>query len=243
MLQLRCKWPQSTTVLVFLIGFLYFQDTKAQGFWRNNDQELDVSESRDVENSSFNNSEAGEKVKLDVYYETNCPDSMDFITKQLWPTYEKMSDIMKINLIPFGKATEKLRGDGSRIFYCHHGPSECFGNTVQTCAIKLYPDTKTHLSFINCMESYFRPSRAGSMCARRSSVDYSEILDCVNGPDGNEYMHEMAVATRSLNPRLNFVPWIVVNDVFSDAVQRQALDDLPGVVCMFYKGQSSACQS
>lgn len=242
MSRLKCKCPQWTTLLVFLVGFLFLQDTRALRRDRN-DHQLPTTESIAIKTSSSGYSQAKEKVKLDVYYETNCPDSMDFITKQLSPTYEKMSDIMEVNLIPFGKAVEQVHRDGSRVFYCHHGPPECFGNTIQACAIKLHPDTKTHLSYINCMESYFTPSRAGTMCARRSSVDYSSILNCANGPDGNEYMHEMAAATRSLNPPLNFVPWIVVNDVFSDAVQRQALDDLAGVICTFYKGRTSACSS
>ncbi|KAG8198797.1 hypothetical protein JTE90_007101 [Oedothorax gibbosus] len=47
-----------------------------------------------------------EKVKLDVYYETNCPDSMRFITRQLYPVYLEMKDAIDIQLVPFGKASE-----------------------------------------------------------------------------------------------------------------------------------------
>ena len=44
------------------------------------------------------------KVKVDVYYETLCPDSKYFIRSQVTPTFKSIGDIMNLNLIPFGKA-------------------------------------------------------------------------------------------------------------------------------------------
>lgn len=44
------------------------------------------------------------KVRVDVYYETLCPDSIQFIRQKLFPTFGKVGDIMDINLVPYGKA-------------------------------------------------------------------------------------------------------------------------------------------
>ena len=44
------------------------------------------------------------KVKVDVYYETLCPDSIGFLIRQLIPSYDTMKEMMQLNLIPFGKA-------------------------------------------------------------------------------------------------------------------------------------------
>ena len=42
---------------------------------------------------------------MQVYYETLCPDSQKFIREQLFPTYEKLGQYMKIEFIPFGWAS------------------------------------------------------------------------------------------------------------------------------------------
>lgn len=43
-------------------------------------------------------------VKLVVYYESLCPDSFRFFKEQLWPTWQKLSGIINLSLIPFGNA-------------------------------------------------------------------------------------------------------------------------------------------
>ena len=45
-----------------------------------------------------------EIVNIQVYYESLCPDSINFITKQLHPTYQTLGKYMNIEFIPFGNA-------------------------------------------------------------------------------------------------------------------------------------------
>lgn len=40
-----------------------------------------------------------------VYYESLCPDSQAFITKQLYPSMKILKDHVDLHLIPFGKST------------------------------------------------------------------------------------------------------------------------------------------
>lgn len=42
---------------------------------------------------------------MQVYYETLCPDSQNFIRDQLFPTYEKLGQYLKIEFIPYGFAS------------------------------------------------------------------------------------------------------------------------------------------
>lgn len=44
------------------------------------------------------------KIKVDVYYEALCMDSIGFIRHQLYPTWQKRRDEMELNLVPYGKA-------------------------------------------------------------------------------------------------------------------------------------------
>ena len=42
---------------------------------------------------------------IQVYYESLCPDSVDFITKQLYPTYKKLGHHFEVEFKPFGFAS------------------------------------------------------------------------------------------------------------------------------------------
>lgn len=46
---------------------------------------------------------------MNVYYESLCPDSLQFLVNQLGPQYESLSSIMDVRLIPFGKARVILK--------------------------------------------------------------------------------------------------------------------------------------
>ncbi|KFM58934.1 Gamma-interferon-inducible lysosomal thiol reductase, partial [Stegodyphus mimosarum] len=192
--------------------------------------------------SDSRSSTSPEKVQLDIYYETDCPDSMRFVTRQLYPLYREMESILDIRLIPYGKAREYYNTETKKYdFMCHHGPSECYGNTVQSCVISLYPEKKDQMNFIDCMENYPRPSQSAAKCARRMSLDWNKIEKCASGDEGNRLLHENAQLTENLNPRLYFVPWIVVNKVYSDSNQRMSLRNLKSVVCNAYKGDHEKC--
>lgn len=185
---------------------------------------------------------SGRKIHLDVYYETNCPDSMRFITNQLYPAYRDLKDIVSIHLIPFGKARVSFDENSKKYdIQCHHGPRECYGNTVQGCAISLYPDTETHLNFINCMESYPRPSESGPKCARRLSLDWKSISKCSDGDTGKQILLKNGDLTKELQPRVTFVPWINIDKVHSDSIQRRALRDLKSVLCDAVEGRHPKC--
>ena len=44
-------------------------------------------------------------VKLSVYYESLCPDSIRFVTRQLYPNWKYFGkDVLQVDLHPFGKA-------------------------------------------------------------------------------------------------------------------------------------------
>lgn len=57
----------------------------------------------------------------------------------------------------------------------------------------------------------------GQLCASKYGLDWNTINTCATGPEGNQLMYEIAVATESLNPIHTYVPWIVVNDRHSEA--------------------------
>lgn len=44
-------------------------------------------------------------VKVSVYYESLCSDSIRFIVQQVYPTFEQLRKFISLDLVPFGKAT------------------------------------------------------------------------------------------------------------------------------------------
>ena len=56
-------------------------------------------------------------VQVQVYYETLCPYSIDFINQQLYPTYQNLGQYLDIEFIPYGNAQVilSIRGTTSTI--------------------------------------------------------------------------------------------------------------------------------
>ena len=96
-----------------------------------------------------------DKVHLDLYYESLCPDCSGFIQSQLKPTWERLhgSDIMSISLYPFGNAREHELTNGTYVYTCQHGEEECFGNFVEACILKMKQfDADQYMPMISCIE-------------------------------------------------------------------------------------------
>ncbi|KAM4095299.1 hypothetical protein ACJW30_08G019500 [Castanea mollissima] len=78
-----------------------------------------------------------QKVSVGLYYESLCPYSANFIINYLDKLFETdLISIVDLKLVPWGNA--KLRGNNT--FDCQHGPYECLLNTVEACAIDVWPD-------------------------------------------------------------------------------------------------------
>ena len=178
---------------------------------------------------------ADQKVNVSVYYEALCPDSISFVRGSMWRAYQDVPDILRLDLVPYGKASYERRADGSISFSCQHGPDECLGNMVQACALNLLQEEQ-RVEFVKCVMSRRRPQAAGPSCAASLGLVYDLIESCVNGREGQRYLLEMGQRTESLQPKATFVPWININGGHSDEKQAAALHNLTSVVCSAFTG-------
>lgn len=135
---------------------------------------------------------SGEPVVITVFYETLCPDSKNFVVKQLTNTYKKLPHLVDISYVPFGKAKTIVNKDGSLDFECQHGPIECEGNIVHACTVENIQDPTLRLNLISCMiTDNMLPKDAFHRCAREYSVDDTEsrkIISCSESPHGKELL-------------------------------------------------------
>ncbi|CAL1531012.1 unnamed protein product [Lymnaea stagnalis] len=177
-----------------------------------------------------------ELVNITLYYESLCPDCKNFITKMLYPSWQKVGSIMNLKLVPYGNAQEKQVGDHWE-FNCQHGKEECVGNIIETCAIVIVQKISVYFPFINCMESSAaRPEDSAKVCAKRFPVPLDQILKCSNSSMGNSLEHQMAVQTDALVPSHQYVPWVTLNGVHTEEIEKEAEADLVKLVCDTYKG-------
>ncbi|XP_068724249.1 gamma-interferon-inducible lysosomal thiol reductase-like [Montipora capricornis] len=184
------------------------------------------------------------KVQIALYYESYCGGCKDFIGDQLYPTFQKIGQIMDVTLVPYGNAEEYRRG-AEWTYTCQHGPQECVGNLIETCAISILKNESVYLPFIHCFEGNVGsedPLSVGQKCAQQQGIDFTAINKCQSGIEGNSLEHEMALKTNALEPRHYYVPWITLNGKHTENIQSEATFDLLGLVCDSYQGiKPSAC--
>lgn len=174
-------------------------------------------------------------VKIDVYYESLCPDCIGYIVDVLYPSSVLLGSIVDVTVIPYGNAQEKI--DGKKyLFTCQHGAQECLGNMIQACLLNL---TKTNaFNVIFCMESAEDVINATKACVEvyAPQLPFGKLWSCVNGDLGNQLMHQNALQTKALQPPHTSVPWITVNGIHTDELQQKAMSALLPLVCSLYQG-------
>ncbi|KAL2899290.1 Gamma-interferon-responsive lysosomal thiol protein [Bienertia sinuspersici] len=182
-------------------------------------------------------SNSAELVKLDLYYESLCPYSANFIINKLPIIFTNgIRDIVDLRLFPWGNA--KLASNDS--FTCQHGPDECLLNTVEACAIDALPALDRML-FIECVETlvYKGKYTQWETCFKKLSIDPEGFDDCYKGEEGKKLELKYAALTSALKPPHEYVPWVVVDG----KPLYENYEEFITYICKAYKGPlPSACK-
>ncbi len=54
--------------------------------------------------------ETSNKISIQIYYESLCPDSQNFVEEQLYPAYQALGNYLQIDFKPFGNAQVSFKG-------------------------------------------------------------------------------------------------------------------------------------
>ncbi|CAL5202588.1 unnamed protein product [Lathyrus oleraceus] len=181
--------------------------------------------------SFFSPPQSHNKVSLEVYYETLCPYCAGFIVNHLPEIFQHdLLSIVDLKLVPWGNANIK----GNKTFACQHGPYECLLNTVQACAIDIWPQPDTHFSFIYCIEDLVLQGRRREWrsCYTKLGLNSTLVDDCYRSDHGKELELKFANETNALQPPHEYVQWVVVDGkpLYEDD------DNFISYICKAYKG-------
>ncbi|KAI3866312.1 hypothetical protein MKW98_007967 [Papaver atlanticum] len=221
----------SIFVLTLVILFCSIQSSSAQI--------TVLSSPSGIKESEFAYSADADKVILALHYETLCPYCSNFMVNYLPQIFKNgLIDIIDLQLIPYGNA--KITSD--KVITCQHGPTECELNTVEACALQVWPAMDKHFNFINCVETFVYNGQQSQWKSCYSKLGYEEqpINECYNSGLGQQLELGYAKATGALNPPHKYVPWVTVNDVplYDDYRNFQTY------VCNAYQGtKPTACQA
>jgi interferon gamma-inducible protein 30 len=166
--------------------------------------------------------------KIDIYIASLCPYSRFFVEDSFkkFQAFEHHYELASVNFYTHGKATETTDGT----YQCQHGPNECKGNLIHTCA-KAKLDKETFHEFLICIFNdikYTNDNFTESLhyCVPGSKAD--EIESCSKSTEGNRLQHEVADKT----PDDFHVPWVIVNDQpHNQRVEDEIREDMLRYLC------------
>lgn len=177
-------------------------------------------------------------------------------------TMAEIGEIIDLEIVPWGNARM------GAAWQCQHGPSECAGNTIESCLMMVHPNMKDWWPFINKYEQQAHtcsrtavppgacPVALGQMIAKSLSLDWTAVQACYQSFDKNGmppssskgFVLTLAAAKRTgaLSPSHNAVPWATQG--FTPTAKHIADDDLKRLTCYVcdqYKGtpKPAACNS
>ncbi|XWS59994.1 hypothetical protein CRYUN_Cryun08bG0170000 [Craigia yunnanensis] len=222
-----CKlafWPVVMACLFFLFTF---------------SSHASVTNDAGVKVSTSNNS--SQNVNISIYYETLCLHCAKFIVNKLDDLFENgLISIINLRLVPWG---DSYINKSNNNIICKNGQDECQLNTIEACAIHVWPDVNKHYGLIYCIEFLAIEGRQKKWesCFDSLGLPEKHILDCYNSGKGRTLELAYANETAHLSPPHAYTPWVVVNhqSIGND------LENFAAYICKAYKGNPApkSCKS
>ncbi|XP_077292455.1 gamma-interferon-inducible lysosomal thiol reductase-like [Arctopsyche grandis] len=172
------------------------------------------------------------KLKFSFYITSQCRDTINFVTRQLHPTYQELKDYLDVEFVPWGKSR---RNNGS--ITCQFGPTDCVANKIQSCVLSILGnDQAKQVDYINCEMSNLSAVQQDYSCAISVGVGADIAKQCFDSTLGDQLQEQAEKKTGTIT--MVFVPTIVYNDVYSVQVQNAAFANFKQYACSLLKDES-----
>ncbi|XP_053604706.1 GILT-like protein 1 [Plodia interpunctella] len=171
------------------------------------------------------------KIKITTGTGSFCPHTVDFVSQQLAPTYEKYGQFLDIEFIAWGRET--LNEDGS--VTCNRGTNDCWANRLHRCVLDLLKDDQAaQMKYMNCEFSDRAAFLLGSYaCVQEVGLNLVIVDYCLSNPRRDTLDAVAAAAIAPTLEVLNAVPSVVFNDRIDEApgLYNDARNRLRSMVC------------
>lgn len=145
------------------------------------------------------------------------------------PEYEKL---VKFRFVFWGNA--KASWDNSLekyTFECQHGEEEAYGNSMLTCANRMFP-RKIALRYIYCMygsiDSFEQDfDKTNEYCLQGNTEVISKVNQCMNSNQGNKWFYEDLMTS----PDNTYVPYVIFDGDHDREKQGAFKEDPLGYLC------------
>lgn len=155
---------------------------------------------------------SGEKVRVDFYGESLCPDCRHMMLDVLHPIMDKgLGPFIELRYIAWGNV-RKMNGDTPQ---CQHGELECLYNRYINCAQEMNSDS--WFGYVSCLAEDLGALRKddgesrAEQCAKDNGMSHVNLKTCATGDKGRSLEKLAQSDTEALVPQHTFVPWIIVN--------------------------------
>lgn len=135
-----------------------------------------------------------------------CPDCQHMVRDILQPLFDSgVADLARLRYIAYGKVKDGV---------CQHGATECKFNRYINCAQAAHADQRDWFPYVRCLADNMRSmDDTADECAAKQGWKPETLSACAGGAQGAALEKEAGAATLALEPKLTFVPWVLVNDV------------------------------
>ena len=171
--------------------------------------------------------------RFDIYLESECPFCQKFIVqsfKKLYdnPDREKMATVV---FHPYGNAQTYKNGSYWN-FTCQHGPSECYGNTIQTCGLNILSKDNGYRMMLCMFDNLYIFNKdfdkIPDFCIKDDAW-YSDIMNCAHNKTGNDLQYAVAATHPSF---VKSVPYFMIDGQnLPSQVHSSIFNDINGYLC------------
>ncbi|KAH8278891.1 hypothetical protein KR018_010787 [Drosophila ironensis] len=136
-------------------------------------------ENVEFENSTSPKTEEPDRLSVEIYYETICPESVSFIRRRLYRIMveENLWPYTDLKLYPFGKAGFFNNPETNETqVHCPHGEEECKLNALHACILETMPLPWDSFRMINCMVTSY--SSRLDECSKELGLDVTKAKEC-----------------------------------------------------------------
>ncbi|XP_041980220.1 uncharacterized protein LOC121733886 [Aricia agestis] len=167
------------------------------------------------------------RIKITIGTTSGCGDTVRFIGG-LPPVYEKYKQYLDIEFVPWGRTQRTENG-----LVCQFSDADCWANRLQRCSLDMLKGNQdAQVSYMACEFAPPYPSflQQSFQCASAAGLSLIDIDYCMS-TTGDALEGPAEEISREPMSILNFVPFIMFNDVIDEAQHTQALQRLESLIC------------